>query len=93
MTCPRPSLPDFGRLAPPVARTTTGDSTVPRSYEPYAEAGRPMWIIVRSDSLHDFSREERGRLERFLRERCRLAAEFEVDIDARNLDVEVWRFE
>ncbi|MEM6675051.1 MAG: hypothetical protein AAF726_19535 [Planctomycetota bacterium] len=68
------------------------DKFHPDSYAPWADDGRPMWIVLRTDYLNRFSAEDRGRLRRFLSQECRLARSFPVFVEARDLSIEVWRY-
>jgi len=67
------------------------DRDAPRAYGAAVRAGRPLWLIVRADYLQDFDLAERARFHRFLHDECRLEARFPVRVEARNLDLEVWR--
>jgi len=76
----------------------TSDSVIhldrhqPRTYETWARDGRPLWLVLRTDYLNTFRREDRARLELFLSEECRLVQRFPVLVEARDLSIEVWRF-
>jgi hypothetical protein len=67
------------------------DSFNTRTLERPARDGRAMWIIVRTDFLDEWPERDRSRLQAFLRDECRFEARFPVRIEARNLDIEVWR--
>lgn len=67
------------------------DSFNTRTLERPARDGRAMWIVVRLDFLEKWPERDRSRLQAFLRDECRLEARFPVRIEARNLDIEVWR--
>ena len=60
---------------------------------PYAERGRTIWLIVRADYLNAFPSSARDAYRRFLHERCHLARQFPVRVEARDLTIDVWRFD
>lgn len=62
-----------------------------RADEPLAAAGRAHWVVLRTDYLLTWDEAERARFLSALRESYRLDARFPVRIDARDLDLEVWR--
>lgn len=62
----------------------------PHAWTRRAHQGRPMWLVVRPDFLQEWPARERAELQAFLREDCRLHRRFEVRMEGRNLDVEVW---
>lgn len=62
----------------------------PHAWTRRAHQGRPMWLVVRPDFLQEWPAQERSELQAFLREECRLRRRFEVRMEGRNLDVEVW---
>lgn len=64
-----------------------------RVFEAPARDARPLWVVVRTDYLLSLAEADRWRVTAFLRDECRLDARFPVRIDARDLDVEVWRRE
>jgi hypothetical protein len=67
------------------------DSFNTRTLELPARDGRTLWVVVRTDFLDEWPEQDRSRLQAFLRDECRFEARFPVRIEARNLDVEVWR--
>ncbi len=68
------------------------DTFHPRPHERPARDGRTVWLVVRPDFLLTWrSPAERARFQAFLRDSCRLEGRFPVRIDARDLDLEVWR--
>jgi len=82
------------RLAPTRVpdRAAGVDTFHPRPHERPARDGRTVWIVVRPDFLLSWrSDAERARFQAFLRDGCRLEGRFPVRIDARDLDLEVWR--
>ena len=60
------------------------------TYAVWALRDRPMWLVMRPDFFGKWPREDRRNLEAFLREECRLARRFPVEMEGRDLDVEVW---
>ncbi|MEM6572459.1 MAG: hypothetical protein AAF957_28845, partial [Planctomycetota bacterium] len=63
-----------------------------RVYETWAQEGRRMWFVLRTDYLNTFRSEDRARLRRFLGDECRLVERFPVLVEGRDLSIEVWRF-
>jgi len=51
---------------------------------------RPMWLVLNREDLQDWPRDERQRVEAFLRDQCELRRVFTVRGTPRNLDVEVY---
>ncbi|MEZ6013696.1 MAG: hypothetical protein R3F49_01165 [Planctomycetota bacterium] len=84
---------DRARLRPGRLATRVGvlDSFNPSIFERPARDGRPMWIVLRTDYLLTWPPADRARLVAFLRDECRLDARFPVRVEARDLDLEVWR--
>lgn len=60
---------------------------------PYADRGRTIWMIVRADFLNTFPPPARDAYRTFLRERCRHVRQFPVRVEARDLTIDVWRYE
>lgn len=67
------------------------ERTSSHAWKIWSDRERPLWVVLRPAFLELWAPDERAELEAFLRERCRLVERFPVDMEARDLDVEVWR--
>lgn len=67
------------------------DRTRPRAWVHWARGERPLWIVVRPEFWQLWPPGARRDLQAFLGEECRLARRFEVALEGRDLDVEVYR--
>jgi dolichyl-phosphate-mannose-protein mannosyltransferase len=67
------------------------DRTNSHAWVRWAKAQRPLWIVLRPEFLQLWEPSARRDFERFLREQCKLVKRFPVNMEARDLDVEVWR--
>lgn len=56
----------------------------------WARRERRIWIVLNREDLQDWTREERARFERFLRDQCERVRTFPVAWTPRELDVEVY---
>ena len=77
------------RLSRRVLRLNRYDAHVPFQW---ARQGRPMWLVINREWLVEFSREDRQRLERFLREACHLERVWPLWVEKRDLSVWVYRY-
>lgn len=66
------------------------DRMNPQNYRSAMLSGRPTWIIMRPAFLVLWPEEERLRLEQFLARECQLQARFPLDLEGRDLDLEVY---
>jgi len=66
------------------------DRTRPYSWAPLARGERALWLVVRPDFLQLWGRQERRDFAAFLREECRLVRRFDVHLEGRDLDLEVY---
>jgi hypothetical protein len=67
------------------------DRTNSHAWKRWAKRERPLWVVVRPDFLQLWDPAERAAFEGFLYGECRLVRRFPVRMEARDLDVEVWR--
>jgi len=65
----------------------------PRDWETWAKSGRRIWFVIRPDYLYEMREVDRDRFKAFLAEDCRRVETFPVFVEARDLDIEVWRFD
>ncbi len=61
-----------------------------QNYRTAMLSGRPTWIIMRPAFLVLWPEEERLRLQQFLGRECQLQARFPLDLEGRDLDLEVY---
>jgi hypothetical protein len=55
-----------------------------------ARQPRAVWVVVRPDFFHKWPAARRAPVEAFLREECRLMRRFDVPLEGRDLDLEVY---
>lgn len=61
-----------------------------RRIDTWARRERRIWIVLNREMFGDWSREQRERFERFLRDQCERVRTFPVGLTPRDLDVEVY---
>lgn len=66
------------------------DRTSAHLWRRWADTERPLWLIVRPDFLTLWDPADRTALRSFLTGECRQVARFDVPLEGRNLDLEVW---
>ena len=66
------------------------DRMNPQNYRTAMLSGRPTWVIMRPAFLVLWPEEERRRLVEFLGRECQLQARFPLDLEGRDLDLEVY---
>lgn len=67
------------------------DETNAYAWLRWARRERPMWIVVRPDFLQQWPFEARRDFVAFLTEECHMVRRFDVHMEGRDLDVEVYR--
>ena len=81
-----PSATDLRRPT----RVASLDMYNPQLWLRWAERPRPMWIVVRPDFLQEWPERDRAELVAFLQHDCHLRRRFDVHLEGRDLDVEVY---
>jgi len=81
-----PSATDLRRPA----AVASLDMYNPQLWQRWAERPRPMWLVVRPDFLQEWPERDRAELVAFLQHDCHLRRRFDVHVEGRDLDVEVY---